>query len=82
MKPLAASIIITIACVQLYCLMTNGFSGFADNFGAYNFLGGLLFLFVGLLVALPKQSREVGQGMMIASGIMFLVGLATCSGVG
>jgi hypothetical protein len=80
MRPAVAAAVVTFTLVQIFGFFNSGPKEFMHLIGMYNFLGGILFFLVGLVLLVPKQTREIGQGILIASGILFIIGLATCSG--
>jgi hypothetical protein len=84
MKPAFRTTIIAILLVQvLVCIIvaSSGWNSFVRTFGLYNFLLGLFGFVPGLTLALIKETRAVGQGILIACGIMLVMGFATCSNV-
>jgi len=40
---------------------------------------GILFFFFGLILCIPKNSRDIGKGLLLSSGIIFLIGVSVCS---
>lgn len=82
MKPAIKSAIITLLIVQLIVLIVEAGSGwryYYRTMGSYNFILGLFGLIPGLTLALIKESRAIGQGILIGCGIMLVVGFAICS---
>jgi uncharacterized membrane protein len=39
----------------------------------------LIYLIVGIILAIIKESRNAGMGMLLTAGIMLLVGFTVCS---
>jgi hypothetical protein len=82
MRPTIRTAIITILIVQVIVFIisaSDGWRGYYRVTGAWNFVLGALGLIPGLGLALVKESRAVGQGILIGCGIMLLIGFAICS---
>jgi hypothetical protein len=87
MRTFTKALLISFVIIQVASLvfvLTNNNSmdnpeRFGEAFGIVNFLGGVLVFFLGVLVAIPRERREVGKGMMAAGALMALLGTALCS---
>jgi hypothetical protein len=82
MRPALKSAIITILIVQaivLFVSVTKRGENLYQLFGTCNLMLGALGLIPGLGLACVKQSRALGQGILIGCGIMLLIGFAICS---
>lgn len=77
-------ILISVVTAIIGSLLLGVFSGIRNitdyffYFGIIGVIGGLLELVVGL-VMLAKQDKRVAQGLLMASGILILVGFITCT---
>jgi hypothetical protein len=54
-------------------------SDFAFSFGFINLIGTFLCLFTGIVLCLINDTRETGKGLLLASGILLVIGLSVCS---
>lgn len=74
------SAIIAIAAVELIALaQAAGDNQFGATFGLVSILGTLICLVGGVILCIFPTSREVGKGLLIAAGVLFLIGLSVCS---
>ena len=69
----------------LTVLFTIGFQGnnlrqFIGIFGLVSFFGGVVDLLVGLVLLLFRK-RTYGQGFLLSSGVLLLLGFTLCSTV-
>jgi hypothetical protein len=81
MKATLLGIIMTIVIVQVYTIgdVYINHLNYKETIGIYNFLGGGIFLFVGLILCAFRKAREIGKGVLIGSAIILVFGFATCS---
>jgi cell division protein FtsW (lipid II flippase) len=81
MKTTTIAIICTILIVELFSLLfawnSRGFD--AGTFGVATVLLMFVFFIIGLIMSLIKNTRDVGKGILIASGILLLIGVSVCS---
>lgn len=73
--------VIAALVVSMLMTLSTGIRHVSDYFfyfGIVGVIGGLLELVVGL-VMLVKQDKRVAQGLLMASGILILVGFVTCT---
>ena len=49
------------------------------TFGMINLVGTALCFVSGIALCIPNNSREIGKGLLIASGVLFITGLSVCS---
>lgn len=47
--------------------------------GLIGILLGAFLLFLGVVLSIVLTSKEIGQGVLIASGLMILIGIGVCS---
>lgn len=79
MRPSLAAAIVVILIVQFFTIFTVGPAYYLESFGFYNFILGFLFAVSGVALCLFPKSREIGQGVLAGSGILMLIGFATCT---
>jgi len=60
-------------------ILVSGGRDTAANIGLTGLVLGVLFFFLGLLLCIPKQSREIGKALLLSAGLIFLVGVSVCS---
>ncbi len=84
MKLIPKIILYSFAVVFLFgalLAVANGGHSSEDFFvfiGSVGFFGGLLQLFVGLILLFAKDKRYA-QGFFISGGLLMLIGFATCT---
>lgn len=81
MKKTTTTIIITIALVEVLAFFVAFSPREFDlaSFGLINLLFTFLAFIVGLISILVNKTSEVAKGILIASGIMFIIGVSVCS---
>lgn len=81
MKTTKIAIICTILIVELFSLLfawnSRGFD--KATFGIATVLLMLVFFVIGLIMVSIQNTRDVGRGILIASGILLLIGFSVCS---
>lgn len=81
MKKTKIAIVCTILIVELFSLLfawsSRGFD--KTTFGVATVLLMFIFFVIGLIMALIQSTRDVGRGILIASGILLLIGISVCS---
>jgi hypothetical protein len=84
MKRVLFAALITITVVQIITLADVSIRhlNYREVFGWYNWIAGWIFFFLGAILCSFKQVRDIGKGILIASGILLIVGYATCTGIG
>jgi hypothetical protein len=83
-KTMLITIGINLLAGLLICLpaiRSNGNDG--DIIGASLIItaGLLIQLVMGLVIAASQKQRKTGQGMLLAVGILFVIGFAVCSNI-
>jgi hypothetical protein len=75
---------ITVVIVELIAFMQsrslNGFD--AQGFGFANIVCCALTFFVGLILLFIPNSKRVGEGVLLGTGILLLIGLFVCGTAG
>lgn len=81
MKKTTTTIIITIGIVEVLAFFVAFSPREFDlaSFGIINLLFTFLAFIVGLISILVDKTSEVAKGILIASGIMFIIGVSVCS---
>lgn len=81
MKKTTTTIIITIGIVEVLAFFVAFSPREFDlaSFGLINLLFTFLAFIVGLISVLVDKTSEVGKGILIASGIMFIIGISVFS---
>ena len=75
------AIVCTILIVELFALLFAWNSGRFDKatFGIATVLLMAVCFFVGLIMTSIQNTRDAGRGILIASGILLLIGFSVCS---
>jgi hypothetical protein len=73
-----------ITCFSIYIVIALYNTVFDSNpdFGIVGLTGLILataYLFLGFIFAIPTYTRDIGLGLLTASGICLLIGLSICS---
>jgi hypothetical protein len=73
-----------LICLSIYAIIGIGIFLFGDTdkisfTGLAGFLISIAYLIIGLLLCIPKQTRYVGLGMLLSSGIVFTIGISMCT---
>jgi hypothetical protein len=76
-KTTVASLII-YAVISLAILLGGDRDAMA-MIGLTGLILGCLFFFFGLILCIPKNRRDIGKGLLLSSGIIFLIGISVCS---
>jgi len=76
-KTIIASLIVYAAIAV--AILSGGDRDAMAMIGLTGLILGFLFLFFGLILCIPKNSRDVGKGLLLSSGIIFLIGVSVCS---
>jgi hypothetical protein len=76
-KTTIASLIV-YAFISLAILLGGG-SDSMSMIGLTGLILGLLFFFFGLIFCIPINSRNIGKGLLLSSGLIFLIGVSVCS---
>lgn len=77
-------ILISILVAIIGCILMTASSGIRNGvdvffyFGIVAFFGGLLELVAGLIM-LVRADKRLAQGLLMAAGILILVGFITCT---
>jgi hypothetical protein len=73
-----------IVCVSIYIIVglivlavNNTDRGF--SFAAGSLILSLIYLVVGALMCSSKKTVEIGKGLLICAGVLFLIGFSVCS---
>ena len=79
----------TVLNTLLVCIaipLVFGVVGSFDSFGELPIILGLAFVIAGLLYILPgiilaliKERRQVGKGMLLSSAVLLLIGFSLCN---
>ncbi len=70
--------LISYAFISLIILVSNE-RDVMSMIGLTGLFLGVLFFFGGLILSIPKTTREIGKGLLLSSGIIFLIGVSVCS---
>ena len=82
MKQAFKKTIIASLIVYAFISLAILFGGDRDAMSMIGLTGlilGLLFFFFGLIFCIGKNSRDIGKGLLLSSGIIFLIGVSVCS---
>jgi hypothetical protein len=76
----SATLIICFGLFGLLALSTLIKGQFSiKDVGSGGVIIGFLYLFLGLLLCIPKDGRKVGKALLLSGGILFLIGFSICS---
>lgn len=81
-KPAKTSLLV---CSLIFALIALAIlvMGRGNDVGAFIGLGALIFsagyLFLGIVLIIIPDTRDVGKGMLLTAAILLLVGFAVCS---
>jgi ABC-type transport system involved in multi-copper enzyme maturation permease subunit len=81
MNKVLRSALITIAIVEAIAFGQAVMNRDPDmaSAGLINILLSLVLFFVGLILVIIKSTRSLGAGMLIGSGLLFIIGFSVCS---
>ena len=80
MKTIWIAAIATVALVEVISFLeTFGQRDIKSAIGISNFLFGIVAFLIGVLAFTSKQTENIGKGILLGSGIVFLIGLSLCS---
>ncbi len=65
------------ALIALFILLQG--QDTASMIGLTGLLLGVVYFFFGLVLCISPTSREVGKGLLVSAGIIFLIGVSVCS---
>ena len=68
------------AIALIIAMTTYGDSEVSAMIGLTGIILSVLYLLPGAVLCIPVGLREVGKGMLAASGIILIIGLSLCSG--
>ncbi|MEO5944621.1 MAG: hypothetical protein ABIP30_11005 [Ferruginibacter sp.] len=73
-----------ITCFSIFGFIALCFLLFGDRekfsmIGLTGFLLGIGYFLIGLLLTFFPSTRQVGKAMLIASGVLLLIGVSVCS---
>ncbi len=73
-----------LICLSIYAIIGIGIFLFGDTqkitlIGLTGLVIAIGYFFIGLLVSIPKESREVGLGILLSSGIVLTIGISMCT---
>ncbi|MDB5275079.1 MAG: hypothetical protein JWR61_34 [Ferruginibacter sp.] len=81
MKPVLKNTLIgcsaAYAVLSLLILLTT--KDAATGIGLTGLILGILFFFFGLILCIPAGSRDIGKGLLLSAGLVFLIGVSVCS---
>ena len=83
-KVILRTLLICIAIPTVLTLMAMTTGGFRANeilpsFGIAFFIAAILYIIPAIILTIIESSRKVGQGMLLATGVLLLVGFSFCS---
>lgn len=81
MKKTTTTIMITVALVEVLAFFVAFDPRHFDlaSFGIINLLFTFIAFIVGLISVLVNKENDIGRGILIASGIMLIIGISVCS---
>ena len=73
-----------LVCLSIYGIIGVGFLLYGDHeripmIGLSGLLISIGYLILGLILCIPKESRTVGQGLLLSAGIALVIGISVCS---
>ncbi|MDN3658519.1 hypothetical protein QWZ08_22940 [Ferruginibacter paludis] len=81
MKPVLKNTLIgcsaAYAVIALLILLTTKEA--ATGIGLTGLLLGVAYFFFGLILCIPSGSRDIGKGLLLSAGLVFLIGVSVCS---
>jgi hypothetical protein len=79
MKPAVASAIITVITIQLMGILSVGLKEYFSQWGMINFWGAIITMLIGIVLVFWKATLPYAKGILIVSGILLIIGFATCT---
>jgi ABC-type transport system involved in multi-copper enzyme maturation permease subunit len=68
---------LVLFCVSF--IRQPGYNDFVSGLGLAFSVAGLLYIIPGIILAIIKQSRSVGQGILLSVALLLLIGFTFCS---
>jgi hypothetical protein len=65
--------------VAAFCQLLYTSTEKMANVGMWALILAVIYFFAGIILCIPKISRQFGQGMLVSAGLCFLIGLGICS---
>ena len=80
-QPFKKTLIISFAAYAMIALLIllQGGPDIASMTGLTGLLLGVVYFFFGLILCISPISSEVGKGLLVSAGIIFLIGVSVCS---
>lgn len=69
---------VAYAIIALLILFSGG-GDTASMIGLTGLLLGVVYFFFGLILCISPSSRDVGKGLLVSAGVIFLIGVSVCS---
>jgi hypothetical protein len=79
MRAATIAAILTVLVVQVIAFADAGMDISLNEFGFYNGILSFACAAIGFLLCLFARTREIGKGILIGSGLLLVVGFATCT---
>lgn len=79
-KSMLATFAIYLILILYYTLLEGSINrNLSMMVGTIGILLGAFLFFIGVVLSIVLTSKEIGQGVLIASGLIFLIGISVCS---
>ncbi|MEO6356852.1 MAG: hypothetical protein ABIU77_06200 [Ferruginibacter sp.] len=65
------------AVIALLILLTTKEA--STGIGLTGLLLGVVYFFFGLILCISPSSRNIGKGLLLSAGLVFLIGVSVCS---